>query len=78
MFQTNAVNRFSFPKLTYLKAFKFYLILIFRLILQESKILSLTTSRWWYSQIGYKKYWKGYEYNQYVVQIYGLWILKHF
>jgi len=37
---SNAVNRFSFQKLTYLKAFKFYLILTFRLILQESKVLS--------------------------------------
>ena len=29
MFQISAVNRFSFQKLTYLKAFKFYLILTF-------------------------------------------------
>lgn len=41
MFQISAVNRFSFQKLTYLKAFKFYLILTFiRLILQENKVLS--------------------------------------
>ena len=40
MFQINAVNRFSFQKLTYLKAFKFHLILTFRLIIQENKVLS--------------------------------------